>query len=318
MQEPVRPVIGGVALSRRHARRWGDLSTAQLSALLNVPSILLVIAMVGYPLLYAAWVSFHYVGIRELRTGQAEWAGLHNYAAALADPTFRSSFLHTVVFTAVAVLLEIGLGFSIALAMNMKGIWLARWTAVVMLVPWAVPPIVNGILWSFIFNSEYGYLNDILLQLHLTRNFVSFLTNSTLAFAAIILAYVWRTAPFSALLFNASLQGIPDELYEAAKVDGASAVKRLFRITLPLLKPAFLALLVLRTLFAFLLFDEILAITYGGPGNSTWMAAWYVYKSAFFYLKFGLGSAAAYLLSLAIGLLALVYIHLLYRRVEYA
>jgi len=318
MHESLQPAIDGGALSRRRPRRRGDLSTMQLSAFLNLPSILLIIAVVGYPLLYAAWVSFHHVGIRELRTGQAAWAGLGNYAAALADPAFRSSFVHTVVFTAISVALEIGLGLGVALAMNMKGIWLARGTAVVMLVPWAIPPIVNGILWSFIFNSEYGYLNDILLRLHLTTSYVSFLTNSTLAFAVVIIAYVWRTTPFSALLFHASLQGIPHDLYEAADVDGASAVKRLFGITLPLLTPTFLAVLVLRTLFAFLVFDEILAITYGGPGNSTWTAAWYVYASAFFYLKFGLGSAAAYLLSVATGLVALLYIRLLSRRAEYA
>jgi ABC-type sugar transport system permease subunit len=293
-------------------------SAGQLAFLFDLPATALILAVVGYPVVYAAWVSFHLVGIRELRTGDAPWVGLANYASALADPVFGVSFLHTVIFTATAVTLEVSLGLLFALAISLRGVRLAKLTGLLVLIPWAVPPVVNGIMWSFIFNSQFGYLNAALLQLHLTNSFIAFLTDPVLAFSAVVVAHVWRTAPFSALLFYAALQGIPEELYDAARVDGASAWQRLRGITLPLLKPTFMVVLVLRTLFAFLVFDEILAITYGGPGDSTWVASWYIYVSAFFHLNFGLGSAAAFLLSLAIGLVAVVYSRLLYQRVEYA
>jgi multiple sugar transport system permease protein len=148
---------------------------------------------------------------------------------------------------------------------------------------------------------------------------VNWLGQPRLAMAIVIAAYVWRTAPFNILLYHAAIQGIPAEIYEAAAVDGASPWQSLWRLTLPLLRPIVAVTLILRTTFGFMVFDEILAITQGGPGNDTWVAAWYTYRVAFQPpFNIGLGAASAWVLAIIIGLAALVYVRLVYRRLEYA
>jgi multiple sugar transport system permease protein len=284
---------------------------------LVLPAVLLIGLVIAYALGYAFYLSFHEVGIRALRGGGAPFVGLQNYRAVLADSLFWSSLRHTLAFAGAAVILEVLLGPAIALAMNQAGVRLAAVTQALILLPWAVPPVVNGVMWSFLFNSKYGYVNALLLRLGLISDSVQWVSHPVLALAVVVLAYVWRTTPFAVLLFHAALRSIPPEVFEAATVDGAGAWRRVRHVTLPLLVPTFVVLLVLRTVFAFMVFDEILAITDGGPGDSTWVATWYIYSFAFRYVKLGVGSAASYLLSLVVGLVALLYLRLLYRRVEY-
>jgi len=281
------------------------------------PAVLLVGVVIAYALAYSFYLSFHDVGLRALRGGGAPFVGLQNYRTVLRDSLFWGSFWHTLIFAAASVLLELLLGLAIALAMNQPGVRLSRVTQALILLPWAVPPVVNGVMWSFLFNSKYGYVNAVLMRLGLISDYVQWISNPTLAMVVVIIAYAWRTTPFAVLLCHAALRSIPPEIFDAAEVDGAGVWQRLWFIKLPLLTPTFVVLLVLRTVFAFMVFDEILAITDGGPGDSTWVATWYVYSFAFRYLKLGVGSAGAYLLSLVLGLLAFVYVRLLYRRVEY-
>lgn len=291
----------------------GEASRTVLFLLLTLPSALLLALIIAYPLGDALVVSLHRVGIRELRSGVMTPAGLDNFRAVLGDALFWASLSHTLVFTAASVILEVAAGLCIALAINLRGARLAAATKVVMLLPWAVPPIVNGVMWSYIFNSNYGTLNAVLSHLGLIRNPVQWVSDPRLAMGAVVAAYAWRTAPFGALLFHAALQGIPEELYEAARVDGGGSGALFRAITLPLLRPVMLVVLVLRTVFAFMVFDEILAITYGGPGDSTWVASWYIYSVAFRYLRFGQGAAAAFLLAAIVAAAAFVYIAMLQR-----
>src|SRR5439155_23979281 len=146
---------------------------------------------------------------------------------------------------------------------------------------------------------------------------VNWLGDSRLAMGAVITAYVWRTTPFNILLYHAGLQGIPRDYYEAAEVDGASRWSRFWRITLPLLRPVIAVSLILRTAFAFMVFDEIFAITQGGPGNATWVAAWYTYRAAFQPpFNVGLGSASAWVMALILAVAGLAYARLVGRRLE--
>ena len=215
-------------------------------------------------------------------------------------------------------LVPVVIALAVALVISDDRVWLSRVTRVLLLVPWGVPPIVNGLLWSFIFNAQYGYLNRTLHALGVISDYVNWLGDARLAMAAVFTAYVWRTTPFNILLYHAALQGIPREIHEAAEVDGASAWRRWWAITLPLLRPVIAVSLILRTTFAFMVFDEILAITQGGPGNATWVAAWYTYRMAFQPpFNVGLGAASAYVLALVVGVAALLYVRVVYRRVEY-
>ena len=135
---------------------------------------------------------------------------------------------------------------------------------------------------------------------------------------AIIIAYVWRTVPFNILLYHAALQGIPDQLYEAAELDRATRWEKFRYITLPLLRPILAVTLILRTTFAFMIFDEIFAITQGGPGNDTWVAAWYTYKTSFNPpFNIGVGAASAYVLAIIVGVIAIAYVRYVYKKVEY-
>jgi ABC-type sugar transport system permease subunit len=293
-------------------------SPGRLAALMNAPSALCLLLILAYPVLYAGYLSFHEVSIRQLRTGEFPFAGWANFVRLFGDEVFWLSLRHTAVFVGVSVALEVVIALGIALVVNDERVGLARATRVLLLVPWAVPPVVNGLLWSFIFNAQFGYLNRALYKLGLIQHYVNWLGDGRLALGAVIVAYVWRTTPFNILLYHAALQGIPRDYYEAAEVDGSSGWKSFWHITLPLLRPIIAVTLILRTTFAFMVFDEILAITQGGPGNDTWVAAWYTYRVSFQPpFNVGLGAASAYVLAVILGVVAIGYVRFVSRRVQY-
>src|SRR6266498_1530887 len=289
--------------------RAGELSKGRLALLLNAPALAGLVLILAYPIAFAGYLSLHTVSLRQLRSGELPFAGLANFARLSEDPVFWLALRHTLVFVAASVVLEIIIGLAIALVISEERVWLSRLTRILILIPWAVPPVVNGLLWSFIVNAQFGYLNRALYKLGLISDYVNWLGRPWLAMAAVVAAYVWRTTPFNILLYHAALQGIPAQVYEAAAVDGASPWQSLRLITLPLLRPT----------FSFMVFDEILAITQGGSGNDTWVAAWYTYRRAFQPpFDIGLGAASAWVLAVMVGLAALVYVRVVYRRVEYA
>jgi len=300
-------------------RRGGEAPAGRLALILNLPTLVALALVLAYPIGFAGYLSLHEVSIRQLRSGEFPWAGLANFTRLFQDEEFWLSLRHTLVFVAAAVLLEVVIGLAIALTISDERVWLSRVTRLLILIPWAVPPVVNGLLWSFIANAQYGYLNRALHKLGLITDYVNWLGQPQLAMAVVITAYVWRTTPFNILLYHAAIQGIPAEIYEAAAVDGASPWQSLWRLTLPLLRPIVAVTLILRTTFSFMVFDEILAITQGGPGNDTWVAAWYTYRMAFQPpFNIGLGAASAWVLAIIIGLAAIAYVRLVYRRLEYA
>ena len=290
-----------------------------LALLLNLPASLVLLLVLAWPVLYAGWLSLHEVSLRQLRTGEMPFTGLANYARLFRDDVFWLALQHTLVFVGISVALEVTLGLAVALVIEDERVALARVTRVLLLVPWGVPPVVNGLLWSFIFNAQYGYLNRTLLALGVLREPVNWLGDPTLAMGAVIAAYVWRTTPFNILLYHAGLRGIPRDYYEAASVDGASGWRGFWHITLPLLRPVIAVSLLLRTAFGFMVFDEIFAITQGGPGNATWVAAWYTYRTAFQPpFNVGLGAASAWVLAVILALTGLAYARLVGRRLETA
>jgi multiple sugar transport system permease protein len=300
-------------------RRAGEAPAGRLALILNLPTLGALALVLAYPIGFAGYLSLHEVSIRHLRSGEFPFVGLANFARLLEDEVFWLSLRHTLVFVVASVTLEVVIGLGVALTISDERVWLSRVTRLLILIPWAVPPVVNGLLWSFIANAQYGYLNRALHKLGLITDYVNWLGQPQLAMAVVVAAYVWRTTPFNILLYHAAIQGIPAEIYEAAAVDGASPWQSLWRLTVPLLRPIVAVTLILRTTFSFMVFDEILAITQGGPGNDTWVAAWYTYRTAFQPpFDIGLGAASAWVLALLIGLAALAYVRLVYRRLEYA
>lgn len=284
---------------------------------MNLPTLITLALVLAYPIFYAAYLSFHKVALADLRRGVFPFVGFDNYRRIFADPLFLLSLKNTLLFSAVSVGAEIVLAVAIALLISERSVWTGRATRVLILLPYAVPPIANGQIWAFLYSFDFGFLNRILFALGIIETPINWTGDPKTALFALTVPYIWRTLPFAVLLIHAALEGIAPELYEAAEIDGATAWQRFRHVTLPLLRPIIVVILVLRTSFAFTVFEEVLAITQGGPGDATWVAAWYSYRRSFAPpFDIGIGSASAYVLALVIGLLALGYVKLLYRRVE--
>jgi multiple sugar transport system permease protein len=244
-------------------RRSRGIPERRLAWLMTTPSMLLIALVAVYPILYAIWLSMHEYSL--IRAGVSRWAspaGLGNYIDAFQSAEFVDSIVTTFVFTIASVALETVLGLVMALIMAtaFKGQGLLR---TVVLVPWAVLTVVTAIMWKTIVDPNLGLVNQIL-----GVNTV-WLGEEPEALIVMILADVWKTAPFMALLLLAGLQVIPSEIYEAAKVDGATAWQRFRRITLPLLMPALLVALIFRTLDALRAFDLPKVLTNGANGTTT-------------------------------------------------
>lgn len=283
---------------------------------MNLPAIVFLCVVLVYPIVYAGYLSVHKVGLAQLRRGEFPFNGWENYGRVLEDPLFWIGIKNTLIFTTVTVGSEVVLAIAIALLINQTGVWTSRVTRLLILLPYAIPPICNGLIWSFLYSFQFGFLNRILFSLGLTDTPINWAGNPDTALYALTVPYIWRTLPFAIILVHAALQGIPRELYEQAAIDGADAWRRFRHITWPMLRQIIAIILILRTAFAFAVFEEILAITQGGPGDSTWVAAWYSYKITFSPPNnFGMGSASAFILALMIGAIALVYLKFVYRRV---
>lgn len=305
------------ALPHGRRRVRGELSARSLGVAMNIPTLVTLGLVLAYPIFYAAYLSFHKVALAELRRGVFPFVGPDNYTRILTDPLFLLALKNTVVFTAFSVTIEIVLAIGIALLVDQKHVWTGRVTKFLILLPYAVPPIANGLIWAFLYSFDFGFLNRILFTLGLIREPINWVGDPNTAIFMLAVPYIWRTLPFAILLIHAALQGINPELFEAAQIDGAGALHRFRHITLPLLRPVIVVILVLRTSFAFTVFEEVLAITQGGPGDATWVAAWYSYKRSFAPpFDIGVGSASAYVLALIVGALAISYVKAIYRRIE--
>jgi multiple sugar transport system permease protein len=230
------------------------------------PSILVIALVAAYPIGYAVWLSLNEYSVRV--PGLSRWAGLDNYREVLTSHEFWSAFKTTFLFTGISVGLELVLGIAMALAMHeaFKGRALLRTTV---LVPWAILTVVTAMTWRTIFEPDLGFANTVLRALHLPGGDIVWLGQSPYALAVMIFADVWKTAPFMALLILAGLQVIPQDVYDAAKVDGATAWQRFRRVTLPLLVPAILVALIFRTLDALRIFDLPFVLTKGANGTTT-------------------------------------------------
>jgi multiple sugar transport system permease protein len=236
------------------------LSEKRLAFLMVSPSMVLIALVAAYPIGYGIWLSLHEYSVRV--AGLSRWAGLRNYSTALGDSEWWAAFFHTMIFAACSVTLELLIGLGMAMAMHaaFRGQGLLRTTV---LVPWAVLTVVTAVMWRTMFESPFGFVNTLL------GTDTVWLGSEPYALIVIILADVWKTAPFMALLILAGLQVIPSEIYEAAKVDGATAWQRFRRITLPLLMPAILVALIFRTLDALRIFDLPFVLTKGAHGTNT-------------------------------------------------
>jgi len=267
------------------------------------PSLIVMALVAAYPIGYAIWLSLNEYSVRV--PGLSRFAGLKNYTTALGSSEFWEAFVQTFIFTIISVSIELVLGVAFAMAMHQafRGRAVLRATV---LVPWAVLTFGSGLLWRSIFDPDLGFFHSMLSALHLPGANVVWYGEDGYAMATMVFADVWKTAPFMALLILAGLQVIPDDVYDAAKVDGANAWQRFTRITLPLLRPAILVALLFRTLDALRVFDLPFALTKGANGTNT--LSLYAYQELTQNRLVGLGSALAILTFIVVMAVSFLYI----------
>lgn len=298
-------------LAKRHlSLRQQDARTAWL---LVLPSLAIILGVTLWPIIYTFILSFYRAptGINQVRT----FVGLGNYFEMLKDQLFWDTIRRTLYFTVVSVGLEMLLGLGIAQLIHSHP-WGWRFLRFALIVPWAVPTIVNGAMWRWIYSSDFGALNALLMQLGLIKHYIAWLSLPNAAMNLVIVADVWHTMPFVALVLQAALATIPTELEEAAAVDGASAFQRFWSIRLPLLRPAILVALIARTVDAFRVFDIVYILTSGGPAYKTLTITFLTYLNSFPFGKQGIGAALSFLISIFTIVMAFIFIRLLYRPEE--
>lgn len=271
---------------------------------LLTPSILIVMLIFLYPMLYSFVMSFNSVNISNQSW---KFAGIANYLAIFKDTYFRKAISATARFTVISVCAEMVLGTAIAVLLNQdfKGRGIVRG---IVIIPWALPTVVNAIMWKWIFNANYGAGNALLTSLHIIDDYQAWLANPKTAFICVLIANIWKETPYVVLLVLAGLQSIPSELYESARVDGYGAWKTFFKITLPLIKNILVILLITKTIWTIQTYDVIAIMTSGGPASATQLIAYYIQKTTFKFFDFGAGSAMSYVIMIATFLLSLLYI----------
>lgn len=297
--------------------RWrtNDQPQPFLAFLLNSPAILLLLVLVFYPIVYSAWLSLHEYNLRKPR--EFEFIGLGNYVEIFGTPQFWSAARTTLMFSVGSIGMTVLLGMLLALLLNEK--WPGRGLLrAVALIPWAIPPVVNGLVWQWLFEGQHGLINHILIGLGFIDTYQAWLAHPSTALPALVIAQVWNHVPFVAIVMLAALQTIPGELYDASKVDGANIFQRFRYVTFPWLSHSLLLVLITQTMVALRTFDIVYVLTGGGPGDSTTVIAWLTYVTTFSFTDFGKGNAYAYIIAIVTMTLSIFYIRMLWKRGEMA
>jgi len=279
--------------------------------LLLLPSLVLLFLFIVAPVGQSFYLSFHRMIIGLPHLG-ISFVGLTNYQELLHDPVARHSLWITLVFVGTTTFFELLIGLLLALLMHRRFPGRGTLRAAV-LIPWAIPTVVSSQMWRFLFNDAYGMVNYALFGAD-TARYIPWLALPSTALLSLVVADVWKTASFAALLILAGLQVIPDELYEAARVDGAGAWHRFRHVTWPLILPALLVALLFRTIDAFRVFDLAFVMTQGGPADATNVLQLYGYKKMFVEGWMGYGSSLSVCIFIMVLCLAVMYVRMVGRR----
>jgi ABC-type sugar transport system permease subunit len=287
-----------------HARETGD---RRLGYLLVAPVVILLLAVTAYPLVYNVWNSFHFDNL-SFGNLPHNFVGWSNFSAVFRSSQWVAALERTLAFTVVTVVFDmvVGLGLALMMHRSFRGRGLLR---VSILIPWAMPTVVSALLWKSMFDPSAGFIDYVLGAFHPAWSSIAWLgANVWRSWAAIFIADSWKNVPFVAILLLAGLQVIPNDVYEAARMDGASWWQSFRSITLPMLKPAISVALIFRTLQALLVFDVIDIMTGGGPGNSTETLSFLSYQTFITDTNFGLGGAMSIILVLLALAVSFIYV----------
>src|ERR1051325_3205623 len=276
-------------------------SNKSLALVLVAPTLAVLLALSIYPLIYSIKISF------QSQTGAPT---VQNFTRLVTDQFFVSALAHTFIYAAIALTIEflIGLGLAVLLNGQMRGRGVFR---SLLLAAMMLPAVVIGVVWRLMLNSNFGAVNGTLKGLGVNTESLTWTASPKLAMASVIIADVWQWTPFMFLILLAGLQAIPQEPYEAALVDGSTVWQTFRYVTLPLLKPAILIALLLRTMDLLRVFDHIFILTEGGPGFATETLSLYIYRTAFRFSNFGYAAAMSFVLLILTNLISVAYIRML-------
>jgi multiple sugar transport system permease protein len=271
------------------------------------PALLYMLAFFGYPLVRNVVMSFQRYTPRTFFTGAAPFNGLDNWRGVFDNPLFTGSLWHTVVFTLGSLLGQFVLGLALAVFFSRR-FKLSGFVRAVLLLPWLVPMVVSAVVWRKLLDQDTGVLNTLLMNLHVVDSPVPWLSSPNVALLSAVLVNIWVGIPFNMVILYGGLQEIPRDLYEAAALDGAGAWRTFRDVTLPMLRPVVTVVLVLGFMSTVKILDLILALTGGGPADSTQTVGTVTYQLSFQQLDFGQGAVAGNILILVSAVFAVLYL----------
>ncbi|SEL75852.1 carbohydrate ABC transporter membrane protein 1, CUT1 family [Roseivivax marinus] len=291
----------------RHDRqgRRATLSRHVLPYAMLSPAVLVTLAIVFFPMVQTAWMSLHDYVL--FRPNDFDWVGLENFRTALSDEVFWISLRNTIIWMGTTIPAQLLLGLVTALLLNQEFPWRPVARALI-IIPWALPSVVIALMWVWIYDSNYGVANEFLLRMGLIQQSIPWLADPDYALASIILTLTWQGFPFFAVMILAGLQAIPRSYYEAASIDGASAWRQFWHITLPGIAGVMMTAVLLRLIWVANSFDVIFVMTGGGPGYATHTLPLYAFIKARTNLDFGYGSAIAVLFTMLLMVVVVFYL----------
>ncbi len=275
-----------------------------------LPAFIYILVILGYPLIYNIVLSLRNVNVKTFASGADVFVGLENFKTLFSDPTFQKVFKNTLVFTFGCLFFQFTIGFIFALFFSQK-FTLAGPIRGLVLVAYMMPMSVTALLGKNMFDVSSGVINDLLMKMHLIQQPVEWLLKGNTAMGAVIFMNCWVGIPFNMLLLTSGLTGISTDIYESAEVDGANKWEKFLYITLPLVKPAIVAVLMLGFIYTFKAFDLQFVMTNGGPLNSTDVLGTYAYQLSFKQYEFSKGSAAAIILFCCLFVVGLFYLRMI-------
>jgi len=272
-----------------------------------LPAGLFLLVIMGYPIIYSIFMSFQKYNLATLVSKQSEFIGLENYRAVLANPKFMLALTHSLKFTFVSIFFQFFIGLGLAILFS-KAFPFSNTMRGFLLSGWQIPSVVTGTIFVWLFNMDYGLVNYVLTALNLIKEPVGWLINADTALNTVILVNIWLGIPFNTILLTAGITGLPEDVFEAATVDGANAWQKLIYMTIPLLKSTILAVLMLGFIYTLRVFDVIWIMTKGGPGDATEVLPTFAYRLSFISFNFGQSAAVSVIILLILLGAAIVYL----------
>jgi multiple sugar transport system permease protein len=294
-------------------RRWLRVRRILFPALFIAPVLVYALVFFAYPLVFGILMSFQRFDFAAVVHGSGPFVGLANYRAVLSDSVTDLAFRNTLVFTVASVVCQVGIGLAVALLLNRKFL-LASFLRRLVLIPWLIPLLATGTVFSLLFGTQNAPINNLLQHAHVIHAPIPWLIQGNTALAAIILVNIWAGLPFNIIVLYSGLQDIDPALHEAAMVDGAGPAQKLRHITLPLLRPVLMIVIMLGIIGTVKVFDIVWVMTAGGPNNATQLLSSWAYTQAFTNFDFGQGAAISDLLLVITFALALIYLRSLRRQ----